>query len=89
MALLVVKLDRQEIMNEPEIRITKENGKLKFEYYPDMDTVINTMLKEPEKIKAKVIETPLNYPKLIRRGSLKQKKQDNQEQLSFKEEEII
>ena len=72
-------------MSGPEIIITKENGKFKFEYYPDIDTVINTILKEPDKIKAKVIETPINYPKVIRRGSLRQKNSNNNTQLNFEE----
>lgn len=73
-------------MNEPEIRITKENGKLSFEYYPDMDAVINRILKEPENIKAKIIETPLTGPRVIRRASIKQKTNNEHLQLNYYED---
>lgn len=73
-------------MNEPEIRITKENGKLNFEYYPDMDSVINKILKEPENIKAKIIETPLIGSKVIRRASIKQKTTNDHLQLNYYED---
>jgi hypothetical protein len=73
-------------MNEPEIRITKENGKLNFDYYPDMDSVINKILKEPDSITAKIIETPLTGSRVIRRASLKQKANNEHLQINYSED---